>query len=107
MTDKTLSEMRAALRVDLYQVELDKLDLAIRNKEYADAMDAWKEGHEAILKLKRAHNAVYKHLGELKPKTPKADKLKPGGKIDNPPAKGKKARRAAEADVTEANSDEP
>ncbi len=91
-------------------------DAAVRalasTNDYGTAMIAWKEGHKLVLALKDTHNSVYKHLSELKPKTPKADKLKPGGEIDNPPTntnakkdKGKKERRA-EA-VTEANSDEP
>lgn len=74
--------------------------------DYKEAMDIWKEGHRAVLVLKDAHNAVYKHLTELKPKTPKADKLKPGGAIDNPPAKKGKRKADTEAEPTDDRSDD-
>lgn len=105
---KTLRDAALALRAarNAFDSSFERLEKAT---DYKEAMDIWKECHATVLVLKDATNSVYKHLSELKPKTPKADKLKPGGEIDNPPAKkGKKDRRAAaEPQVDEANADEP
>ncbi len=109
---KNLEEARTALAVadDAYQKAIGEL---YGNAEYKSAAAAWKDGHEKLLALKKAHNAVYAFLGELKPK--KADKLKPGGKLDRPDAKPegapekpstKKGRKAAEFKAR-GNDDEP
>lgn len=110
-----LTDAKLALRAarNAYDSAFERLD---KSKDYADASAIWKEGHDLALSLKKAHNGVYAFLAELKPK--KADKLKPGGKLDNEPVKepkkgGKKAAKAkrgkaAEAEkVAEAASDEP
>lgn len=92
---KTLRDAILALQAarNAYDSAFARLEKAT---DHTEAMDIWKEGHRAVLVLKDAHNAAYKHIHELKPKSPKADKLKPGGKIDNPPAK---KARAAEKDA--------
>ncbi len=111
MTDpKTITEARADIGTALknYELELDKLDLAIKSNAYDDAQLAWKDAHAAVLHLKGVHNALYRHMAELKPK--KADKMKPGGKLDNEPEKPvrrEKGRRAAETEVSGQGSDEP
>lgn len=68
-----------------HQAALEVLWAAIESKTYGAAMLAWKECHNAVLGLKEATNQLYAHLPELKPK--KADKLKPGGKLDNEPTR--------------------
>jgi hypothetical protein len=101
-----------------HQGALEVLWAAIESKTYGAAATAWKECHAATLLLKEATNHIYAHLGELKPK--KADKLKPGGKLDNAPepkaAKGgqktdRKEKRRDKPEraekVDEASSDEP
>ncbi len=108
MTYKPASLSEALQALDGKKEAFNIADAALRDayvaKDYAAAMKRWKELHAAVLPLKDATNNVYRLLSELKPKTPKADKLKPGGAIDNPPAK--KGKRA-EPKVDEANSDEP
>jgi hypothetical protein len=109
MTDpKTITEARADIETALkrYHVELDKLDASIKGNHHDSAQQAWKDAHAEVLLLKGAHNALYRHLAELKPK--KADKMKPGGKLDNEPEKeSRKGRRAAEPEVSSQGSDEP
>ena len=111
----------------------DQLNAALKEflaeKDYAKAQALWKDLHNAALDFKAAINGSYRHLSELKPK--KADKLKPGGKLDNAPegkqvdqkADAKRVKRdqekgtnraakagrraAAETERTEAASDEP
>ncbi len=91
---------------DAYARTTGILEATIGATNYSDSMDAWNAGHQLVLSLKEAHNALYKHLVELKPRTPKADKMKPGGKIDNAPERKDRRAKKDEA-VTEANSDEP
>ncbi len=113
MTDSKLDVAHKALTAALetYGNAISDLDKKIWAEDYPGAMADWKVGHEAVLKLKDAHNAIYKHLHELKPK--KAEKLKPGGKLDNEPARDAKAskrdaRRGRGAEqVDEQTSDEP
>ncbi len=102
---KSLTEAHGAyLSAEVVHGEyVSALSTAIDAKDYPTAQKVWKDAHEAVLELKKALNGLYSHLGELKPK--KADKLKPGGKLDRPEARpegapekksGKKGRKAAE-----------
>lgn len=67
-------------------------DAAVRGSQHGAALTAYKEAHKAVLGLKDALNGTYAHLSELRPK--KADKLKPGNKLDNAPAGTKKDQKA-------------